>query len=256
MQPSVNYDRVAAGYDQRYVENRYPGIDRVLIEFANPSHAVLEVGCGTGHWLAKLQSRGCKAVGLDLSAGMLRRALDRVDRALLVRGRAEALPFRARTFERIAVVNALHHFEAPEAFIKQTYRVLRPSGRIVVMGLDPGQGLDEWFIYDYFPRALELDKARYPSTAQIVEWFEKAGFVECSSSAGHHITLNVSARDYLERGILRKDSTSQLSLLLRREYEEGIRRIRRAVQEGEALGQEVRLRANLRLYATYGTVAG
>lgn len=99
-----------------------------------------------------------------------------------------------------------------------------------------------------------LDKARYPSTAQIAKWFENAGFIEGSSRVGDHVTLNVPACDYLERGRLTNDSTSQLSLPLREECEEGMERIRRAVQE-VARGQEVRLRADLRIYATYGTVA-
>lgn len=168
MPRSVNYDRVAAGYDRRYTENTYADIEALLNEFTSPGLTVLEVGCGTGHWLARLRSRGCTVVGLDRSSGMLSCAVDQVGDAKLVLGRAEALPFPARSFDRIVVINALHHFDAPARFVSEAYRVLRSGGRICVVGLDPSQGPEEWFIYEYFRRTRELDKARYPSTVKIM----------------------------------------------------------------------------------------
>jgi|SRR5581483_8547938 len=253
MPQSVNYDRVAPGYDRRYTENTYAGIEALLDEFTHPGLAVLEVGCGTGHWLAHLRSRGCIVVGLDRSFGMLSRAVDQVGGARLVLGRAEALPFLAETFDRVVVINALHHFDAPAGFASEAHRVLRPGGRICVVGLDPSQGPEEWFIYEYFRRTRELDKARYPSTVKIMSWFQVAGFRDCSFAIAQQIGMSVSARDCLDRGVLTKDSTSQLSLLEDEEYEEGIKRIRIAVQEAEARGEDLQLRANLCLYVTFGT---
>lgn len=255
MPQSVDYDRVAEGYDRRYAESRHAGIESLLDEFADQGQAVLEVGCGTGHWIARLRSRGCAVVGLDRSSGMLSRAVGHVEGAALVRGRAEALPFRSRSFERVLVVNALHHFDDPEIFSTEAHRVLRPGGRIVVVGLDPSRGPNDWFIYDYFPRTLDLDKVRYPSTAKIMSWLEAAGFGACTFAVAERIRTNVSARDYLDRGVLTKESTSQLTLLEDEEYEAGITRIRVAVQEARARGgEDLRLRADLRLYATFGTV--
>lgn len=256
MNPPVDFDRAAAEYDRRYEENRYSGIGAVVEEFAAPGHVVLEVGCGTGHWIAGLESRDCRAVGLDPSAGMLRRALGRVESGLLVRGAAEALPFRAGSFDRLAVINALHHFDDPVAFVRHARRVLRPGGRIVVMGLDPSRGSDEWFVYDFFPGTLERDRARYSSTGGIVEWLENAGFVDCSSRVGHRITFDEPARDYLEHGRLTKHSASQLALLGDVEYAAGVERIRRAIRAAEARGEELRLRGELSIYATFGTVGG
>jgi ubiquinone/menaquinone biosynthesis C-methylase UbiE len=253
MSQSVNYDRVSPGYDRRYAENRYAGVESLLDEFTDEGQAVLEVGCGTGHWIAQLRSRGCAVVGLDRSSGMLRRAVGQVEGAALLRGRAEALPFLSRSFERVLVVNALHHFDEPARFSTEAHRLLRPGGRIVVVGLDPSKGPNEWFIYDYFPRTLDLDKARYPSTAKIMSWLEAAGFGACSFAVAERIRTNVSARDYLDRGVLTKESTSQLTLLEDKEYEAGITRIRTAVQEAEARGEDLKLRADLCLYATFGT---
>lgn len=251
---AVNYDRVAAGYERRYAENRYAGTESVLDEFAHSAAAVLEVGCGTGHWVAWLRSRGSAVVGLDRSSGMLRQAVDHVGSGALVRGRAEALPFLSSSFERVVVVNALHHFDDAAAFCVEARRVLRPGGRIIVVGLDPSQGPGEWFIYEYFQRTLELDKARYPSAARIMKWLKAAGFWACSFTVAEQIEMSVSANDYLDRGVLTKESTSQLSLLEDAEYEAGMTRIRMAAQKAEARGEDLKLRADLCLYATFGTV--
>ncbi len=97
---------------------------------------------------------------------------------------------------------------------------------------------------------------RYPSTTQITEWFKNAGFVECFSRVGHHIILDESARNYLDREVLTKDSTSQLSLLGDQEYNEGMEKLRRAVLAAEDRDEDLRLRADLRIHATFGTVLG
>lgn len=49
-----------------------------------------------------------------------------------------------------------------------------------------------------------------------------------------------------------KESTSQLTLLEDDEYMEGIQAIRSAVQQAAAAGEDLQLRTDLCLYATFG----
>ena len=114
----VDYDAVSSEYGRRYDRHRYAGVERAVLDFATsaPTAAVLEVGCGTGHWLALLQPHVATA-GVDLSRGMLEHARQAVPGARLVQARAEHLPWRAGSFDRVLCVNALHHFDDPRAFL-------------------------------------------------------------------------------------------------------------------------------------------
>jgi ubiquinone/menaquinone biosynthesis C-methylase UbiE len=69
----VNYDSIAATYERRYLENDYSGVERALTAFVGSELAgrVLEVGCGTGHWLRLLGENGIRVAGVDVSGSML-----------------------------------------------------------------------------------------------------------------------------------------------------------------------------------------
>ena len=108
----TDYDSISSQYDRRYQGQKYPGTEQTLFAFIgdNRSVDVLEVGCGTGHWLKVLRDRAGFVTGIDLSANMLQRAQDMMPHAPLVRGRAELLPYRAQSFDRVFCINAFHHF--------------------------------------------------------------------------------------------------------------------------------------------------
>ena len=99
---------------------------------------------------------------LDVSHQMLARARTQASQAELVQGRAEHLPWGNALFDRVFCINAFHHFRDKLAFLAEARRVLRPNGRVLVVGLDPHSESDRWFIYDYFTGTREIDKCRYP----------------------------------------------------------------------------------------------
>jgi len=90
---------------------------------------VLEVGCGTGLNLP-LYPTDAWVVGLDPDPNLLRAARHRAPEALLVQGRAEALPFRDGAFDTVVSSLVFCSVEDPAAGLREVARVLRPGGRL------------------------------------------------------------------------------------------------------------------------------
>lgn len=244
----IDYDLVAPAYDTRYETNRYDGVLALLRRFIGDSLSVdaVEVGCGTGHWLAQIRGLVRTAAGVDLSANMLQRARAAAPSAQLVRGHAEQLPWVAASFDRLFCVNALHHFSEPHTFIAEARRVLRPGGALLTIGLDPHAGLDSWFVYDYFPSTLQADRVRFLSAARIRQQLMAHRFVDVATEVAQHLPVDLPFEEAMERGLVDRTSKSQLLILSDAEYQAGLARLK---------AERPRLRADLRLYATIGRLA-
>ena len=97
---------------------------------------VLDVGCGTGAGANRLRSRhGLAAMGLDLSAGLLREGARDHDGLPLVRGRAEALPVAGAAFDAVFCECVLSLCPEPQNVLKEFLRVLKPGGHLVLTDL-------------------------------------------------------------------------------------------------------------------------
>jgi len=84
--------------------------------------SMLDVGCGNGtfmHYLASLP--GCKVSGIDMSEAML----SKNTMGDLVRGTADSLPFREKSFDLVFEANILHHADDPEKILREMHRVAK-----------------------------------------------------------------------------------------------------------------------------------
>lgn len=93
--------------------------------------ALLDAGGGTGRVSAALRGLVNRVVVSDLSPRMLRQAAGKHE-LTPVRAHAEALPFPTASFDRVLVVDALHHFCDQQDAIADLLRVLKPGGRLVI----------------------------------------------------------------------------------------------------------------------------
>jgi ubiquinone/menaquinone biosynthesis C-methylase UbiE len=253
---TVDYDAVSTDYDQRYDRDGYAGVADALATFVGDGDGgVLEVGCGTGHWLAWLTGHGIGGLaGIDASAGMLAKASAKVDDADLRHGRAEDLPWPDASFARVFAINALHHFDDQRRAIREMRRVSSSGGAMLTIGLDPHTGLDTWAIYDHFAGARETDLRRYSPTARIRRWMADAGFRRSETFVAMHRPGSIDARRAQAEGRLHRHATSQLTLLSDDAYEAGIARITDRIASAEARGGTLLLRSDLRVHATIGWV--
>ena len=151
---------------------------------------VLEVAFGTGHMLAALTKGGKRVVGIDLSPSMVR-LTRRPTHGLpvpLVRGRAQALPFAAASFDSV-----LSTFPASFIVEAQTlaavWHCLVPDGVLVIVpdAVLAGSGvltkLIDW-LYVITGQRASADTASTPQSFWI-QRLELAGF----SAEYHTITL-------------------------------------------------------------------
>jgi len=123
------YDRMGAvlsfGQDPRWRRAMVAAVD------PRPGQRVLDVATGTGLVAAALVERGAVVVGLDQSEDMLGVARERLgDRATLVRGEAERLPFGDGEFDALTFTYLLRYVDDRAATMRELVRVVKPGGRI------------------------------------------------------------------------------------------------------------------------------
>jgi ubiquinone/menaquinone biosynthesis C-methylase UbiE len=251
---TINYDRVAASYNQRYKGGAYrpEGIASKLLNLIHEASAerVLEVGCGTGHWLSILQDQA-QIIGLDQSFGMLRKAVEQKGKFSLIQGDAGLLPFQNKSFDMVYCVNALHHFKYPSVFIAQAYELLKENGVLAVIGMNPHSSRDRWFIYDYFPGTLEADLKRYPSSGTITDWMIAAGFGEIRWQVAEHILNDQQGNEVLS---LTQEFTSQLTILPSEEFTKGMASIEAVLHNAEKTGEPIVFPVDISLSMVTGWV--
>jgi ubiquinone/menaquinone biosynthesis C-methylase UbiE len=184
---------------------------------------VLDIGCGTGRFLAQL-GEVAKAWGVDRSPEMLSVARNRVGGAGLKLGSAEALPFKDGWFERATMWLVAHLVDRPRAFAEAA-RVLEPGGRFAVATFDPSY-FDEFWLNELFPSMEAIDRARFPTADELTA--ELAPFDDVRLSRLSQ-TGSLTRETALER--IRGKHISTFDLIDDEEYEAGLARAERELPE-------------------------
>ena len=108
-----------------------PCVDQILSDVAGRS--VLDVGCGEGRYCRKLAARGAVVTGIDPVQEFIDVASQRLPSGTFVTAFAESLPFPDGSFDTVLSYLTIIDFPDYVGAIREMARVMRPSGKIVVV---------------------------------------------------------------------------------------------------------------------------
>ena len=182
--------KFAAWYDQTdpysscfaYSRKR---LDRLLDDYLPPTDAglrLLDVGCGTGHQLARWSEYGYEVAGVDGSDEMLAHAQENNPGAELRQADARQLPFDDASFDRVTSIEVLRYLPDPTACIREMARVTKPGG-VCLATAAPLLALNAYAVVNRvglavpFGRLTRL-KQFFTTSGRLQKQFREAGFSE------------------------------------------------------------------------------
>ncbi len=130
MTPPFDHFCFLAPFYERFIKPRHP---EKLISLANlhPEATLLDVGGGTGRVAQYFCGRVSQIILADQAFKMLQQAQKKPGLQPLCT-LAEGLPFANHSFDRIIMVDALHHVGSQPDTAKELWRILKPGGRIII----------------------------------------------------------------------------------------------------------------------------
>jgi len=152
---------------------------------------VLDIGCGEGLLVERLAEVSRSVTGVDRDEGAIRRALVRtagLTNATAIEADFMEFDVSPGSYDLITGVAVLHHLDL-ESALRRSAQVLRPGGRLLVVGLSANKSVG-----DYVRSALLLPVVRLLSTIHhedrsvpVVAMPPAESFAEIKRSASHQL---------------------------------------------------------------------
>ena len=158
------YDTIGLNYAN--LRKPDPRIARRISTKLAGAQTILNVGAGAGSY----EPEGLKITAIEPSIEMIKQRPP--SDAILIQGNAEELPFPDNSFDASMAVLTIHHWSDPQKGIEEMLRVTK--GPVVLLTFDP---FADWFwLADYFPALIELDKWQMPQLEKFENWFNQIDF--------------------------------------------------------------------------------
>lgn len=225
MSRPIDYDAIVAAYARS--RRIHPRVLEALCRGIDPTSTVLEVGCGTGNYIAAIwETVGCACWGLEPSTGMLAQAQTRSKAITWRQSGAEVLDVPDQAFDRVFSVDVIHHVRDKPAYIKQAGRALKPGGRLCTATDSEGVIRNRVPLSSYFPKTIEHELARYPRIDDLRGWTIEAGFEEIMEETVEWRYELVDAQAYRDKAF------SALHLIDEAAFARGLARLEADLAQG------------------------
>lgn len=225
------YEKIGNQYNNIRLDakNDMENVIRVIKNYINFENAkILDIGCGTGKYGEMMQENGYKVVGIDKSETQINQAKQLIE---AYKGEAINMPFDNNSFDActmIIMIQQLSKEERIKAF-KEAYRVLKNNGMLIIKTCSH-EDLKYRFTAKFFPKTLEIDKARYPEITELRNELSNFSKIEVEKSS---IVVEKSKEKYLNQ--YKKRGTSNFSFLTDEEICEGIKKFEETYKEQDMI---------------------
>lgn len=169
------YDKVGKGYNTTRSADPYltGRLHDLLAPITNGKY--IDVGCGTGNYLAALSKLGLDITGIDPSERMLSEARKKLPDTILHQATAENIPFENEIFNGATATFTVHHWANLQNGLNEINRVLKPGSKLVLLSFTPQQLLGYWLCH-YFPKTMQRSAEVVLSIEEMTALFKTAGF--------------------------------------------------------------------------------
>jgi ubiquinone/menaquinone biosynthesis C-methylase UbiE/glutathione S-transferase len=175
------FDERADQYGKSHILADTADLEKAIAELKlRPNTPALDVATGNGHTAIFLAKKGFPVIASDISTGMLDHARKlAAEQGVTVDFRehtAEKLPYPDNSFGLISCRVAAHHFSSPEQFVRESARVLKMYGYLVVIDTtvpDDHVEAHEWM--DTLERLRDPSHGRYVTPNSWRKWCMDSG---------------------------------------------------------------------------------
>lgn len=165
----ARYDEIGRGYAAYRRED--PDIARRIHDALGNARTVVNVGAGTGSY----EPADRTVIPIEPSAVMASQRPP--DRAVAIRGTADALPLFDGSVDAAMAVLTLHHWKPrAEEGVRQMRGVA--TGPVVIVTIDAVVSARNWLMADYLHEVAALDLEIFPPPEQIRGWLSPDATIE------------------------------------------------------------------------------
>jgi ubiquinone/menaquinone biosynthesis C-methylase UbiE len=177
------------------------------VSIVSPSvqDVLLDVATGTGHTALAFAPHVSEVTAYDLTEEMLQEAAKLAKERGLSnvttrQGVAESMPFEDESFDIVTVRTAPHHFVSVASFIQESYRVLRPGGKFLVVDTTSPEDSTLADEINYVEKLRDPSHGRNLKPSEWTNQIEAAGFKVVLVREGKHAKgKKMEVRQWMDR---------------------------------------------------------